>query len=368
MNFDLTEEQTLLQTLMEKYVGDRYDPVKRLRYVQEQNGFSAEGWKILADNGVLGLMVEEDAGGFGGGSVELVVVMEALGKGVVTEPLLSAVVLAGGLLERAGTAAQKETWLPRLMAGEAFAALAHIEPAARYNLEHVETRAVRHHDTVRLSGHKRLVLSGPFADILLVSARDEDGRTGLYLVARESDGLVMRPYRLMDGAAACDIDLASVAAAPMEGGIEDIKAALAPARLAIAAELVGLTDLMFNATLDYVKTRRQFGAPLGSFQTVQHRMAENYRRLELSRSQLYRVLTFAEDAPERVAALAGAKAFISENAIKVGEEAIQLHGGIGMTEELMVGQAFKRAFLLANLFGDSQDEVAAYIRHNGVCR
>ncbi|MDI1297225.1 MAG: acyl-CoA dehydrogenase, partial [bacterium] len=191
-------------------------------------------------------------------------------------------------------------------------------------------------------------------------AVDEAGKPGLFLIKADAPGLSGRVYRMTDGSTASDLTLTRVPAEPMAGGMEALAMTLSDARLAICAELVGLMGMMFDATLDYIKTRKQFGQPIGSFQAIQHRMADSYTRVELSRSQLYRAAATGNDDPGRDAAITGAKAYIAASAMTLGEEAIQLHGGIGTTEELMVGQAFKRVMLLASLLGDSDWELRRY--------
>ena len=360
MNFDLGEEQSLLCDLIDRFVSDRYDPAKRLSYVREPKGFCARGWAILADTGVLAFPFGESLGGFGGGSVELITVMEAMGRGVAVEPMLPVILLAGGVIDRAGTLGQKAAWLPRLTGGTAFASLAYCEHDARFNQREVTTSATPDGDGVLLDGAKHMALGGAFADLFVVSAIDAAGEVGLYLVPAEAEGLRRRDYRLIDGSLASDLVLAGARAERMAGGQAAIDEALEDARLSVAAELVGLMTMMFDATLDHVKTRRQFGQPLGHFQAIQHRMADNYARLELSRSQLYRAAAQDDDDPARIAGIAGAKSYISAAAVALGEDAVQLHGGIGTTEELMVGQAFKRTLLLASLFGDTDWELRRY--------
>ncbi|ARS29457.1 acyl-CoA dehydrogenase family protein [Sphingomonas sp. KC8] len=360
MNFDLSEEQRLLRDLIEKYVGDRYDAVKRLRYIAEPHGFSAEGWQLMAETGLLAFHFPEQLGGLGGGADTLITVMEALGRGVTTEPVLPVIVLAGGALQRGGSDAQRAIWLPRLIAGTGFVALAHTEHESRFNETAVAARASGDGAMVKIDGTKQMVLGGPFADAFIVSAQSDVGTVGLYLVSADASGIERRDYRMADGSAASDLVLRQVAAEPMPGDLGVLEAVLADARLAINAELIGLMAMMFDATLDYVKTRNQFGQPIGQFQVIQHRMADNYGRLELSRSHLYSAAATGDS--DRGIALAGAKAFISARAIELGEDAIQFHGGIGTTEELMVGQAFKRALVLASLFGDSDWELRRYAR------
>ena len=365
MNFELSEEQRLLRDLIERYAADRYDAVTRLRYVAEPHGFSIDGWRVLAGTGLLAFPFSEAFGGLGSQSATLITVMEAIGRSVIAEPVLPTLVMAGGVLDRGGSEAQKRIWLPRLIDGNGFLALAHGEHEARFDETAVAARAMPDGAAARIDGDKQMALGGPFADAFIVSARSESGAIGLYLVAGDAEGLDRRDYRMVDGSAASDLVLRQVRAEPMAGGFDAVAATLAEARLAISAELTGLMAMMFDATLDYVKTRNQFGQPIGAFQAIQHRMADNYARLELSRSHLYRAAATTGTAGERHGALAGAKAFISARAIELGEDAIQLHGGIGITEELLVGQAFKRVLLLASLLGDSDWELRRYVGLSG---
>ena len=361
MNFDLSEEQCLLRNLVEKFAADHYDAVKRLAYVRELNGFSRANWTTLAEMGVLAFPFDEADGGFGGGPIELITIMEAIGKAVATEPLLSAIIMGAGTIARGGTAEQRNRWLPLVVSAQAIVALAHSEREARFGQHPVMTRAAHAGDSIQLNGAKQMVLLGSAADAFVVSAIETDGATGLYLVEADAAGLERRGYRLTDGSAACDLVLRSVAAEPLAGGGAALDAVLDDARLAICAEMLGLMTMMFDATLDYIKTRSQFGQPIGAFQAIQHRMADDYSRLELSRSQLYRAAARDPGDPGRPAAIAAAKAYISGCATMLGEDAIQFHGGIGTTEELMVGQAFKRVMLLTSLLGDGDWETRRYL-------
>lgn len=364
MNFDLNEEQVLLRDLITRFASDRYDSVRRLNYLREPNGFCRKNWSVLADAGALAFAFPEQYGGFGGGSVALITVMEALGRWVALEPLLPVIVLAGGVLRLAGSERQQQGLFPALGAGEQFLALAHFEKQARFNDQNIVTKALAAADGggggVRLSGKKHMVLGGPYADRLIVSARDAAGDLRLYVVAADAAGVAKEDYRLADGSAASDVTLTNVEADIMPGGAAELELALTETRLASAAELVGLMSMIFDATLDYIKTRNQFGQSLGQFQAIQHRMADHYSRLELSRSQLIRAAAQPDGSPERNAAVTGAKAFISTHAVQLAEDAIQLHGGIGTTEELMVGQAFKRVLVVSELFGDVDWELRRY--------
>lgn len=361
MNFDLNEEQSLLRDLIDRFATDRYDAPKRLSYVRQPRGYCPQGWAMLADMGVLAFPFEEDLGGFGGGNIELITIMDAVGRAVAVEPLLPVIVMAGGIIDKAGTPAQREEWLPRLTSGETIATVAHSEHAARFDQRKITTHAAPAGDTWVLTGTKHMVPLAAFADVFVVSASLPDGATGLFLVASDASGLRATGYRMADGSVAGTLSLSDAPAEVMDGGQDELDAILGNARLAICAELLGVMTMMFDATLDYIKTRSQFGQTIGSFQAIQHRMADNYSLLELSRSHLYRAAALPANDPSRDAAIAGAKAYISTSATALGEDAIQFHGGIGTTEELLVGQAFKRALLLASLLGDSDWEIRRYL-------
>ena len=363
MNFDLSDEQSLLRDMIERFGRDRYDPAKRLLYVREPDGFDREGWAMLADAGLLAFPFAEALGGLGGGSVELVTVMEAIGRCAAVEPILPVVLMAGGVLAAAGSPAQVAELLPQLTSGERFLALAHFERANRFNSRDVQTRATRQVQGVAVTGAKICVQGGPFADDLIVTAMDQEGRLGLYRIDAAAAGIARRDYRLVDGSLASDLTFDATAAEPLAGGRSELDEVLVDVRLAICAELIGLMGQIFDATLEYVKTRRQFGQEIGRFQAIQHRMADNYAAVELSRSQLYRAAAQPRSGAGRAAAIGGAKAYISANAMVLGEDCIQLHGGVGTTDELMVGQAFRRVLLLSSLFGDADWETREYLRH-----
>lgn len=355
MNFDLSEEQAMLRDLVDRFGADRYDPARRLAYLREPRGFADANWATLAQTGLLAFALPEEAGGFGGSAVDIITVMEALGRCVAVEPVLPAIILGAGLVAAAGTDSQKAALLPTIAAGEVIVAAALFERQARFDLEGIKTRV---HDG-RISGTKQMVLGGSYADHLLVAARTGEGALTLHLVEANAPGITVTPYRLVDGSIAADVQFIDTPAEPMAGGEAALAQLLDQARLAICGELLGLMEMMFAATLDYIKTRQQFGQPIGSFQAIQHRMADCYARVELSRSHLYRAA--AADGATCAAAVMGAKAYIAQCAMQMGEEAVQLHGGIGTTEELMVGQAFKRVMALTTLLGDTDHDIVAYI-------
>lgn len=367
MNFDLTEDQSLLKAAVERFVTDRYggDIERRRGYRAEPSGFSAENWRMLADLGLLGLTLPEDVGGLGGGRVELITAFEALGRGLVVEPVLDALV-AGALLGRAGTAAQRADWLPRLIAGEGRLALAHPEAAARFNLAHVATTARAAGDGFVLTGEKTAVLGGADADGLIVSARlkgglrDRDG-IGFFLVPGDAAGVHRRGYRIADGGVAAEVVLRDVAVpggARLAGGLDALENVAALARLAACAEMLGLAGLLLDATVGYAKTRQQFGQPLGKFQVLAHRLTDAYVAVEQARGQVLRAALSSEDGLARAAA--AAKAFVTEAAMSVAHTAVQVHGGMGVTDELAVGHALKRIRVLALTFGDAEAALADY--------
>lgn len=368
MNFDLSEDQALLKAAIERFVVNAYagDLQRRKLFRLQPAGFSAANWARLAETGVLALTFPETIGGLGAGRVETIIAMEALGRGLVVEPVLDAVLIAGGLLHAAGTAAQHSEHLSPLIAGERRLALAHAEPAARYNLAHVATTARPSGDDFVLSGAKTCVIGGADADTLIVGARvsgDVRQRDGIafFLVPADARGVDRRAYRLADGAVAAEIalrDVAVPASARLAGGLAALEAVAATARLAASAEMLGLMALLLDDTLAYVKTRQQFGQPLGKFQVIQHRLTDAYVASEAARSQVLRAALAPE--PEFARAAAGCKAFVTEAALSVAHEAVQCHGGMGVTDELAIGHALKRLRVLALTFGDAGAALAGY--------
>lgn len=370
MNFDLTEDQALLKAAVERFVTDSYGGDLEARRAARITpaGFSAAHWARLAETGVLAMTVSADNGGLGAGRVELMLAMEAIGRGLVAEPVLDVAVIAAGLLDTAANAAQQRTVLAPLMAGEKLTVLAHAEREARYNLAHVGTMAKPRGEGFVLDGAKTAVLAGGPADTLIVSARhDGDVRDAagisFWLVAADAPGVDRRPYRLADGSVAAEVSLRGVgvtAADRLEGGLEKLQPVVATARLAAAAEMLGLMSLLFDTTLAYIKTRTQFGQPLGAFQVIQHRMTDAYVLVDQARSQVMR----AALAPETgfAAAAAGAKAFVGDAALAVAHTAVQLHGGMGITDELVIGHALKRIRVLALTFGDGAAALDDYRR------
>jgi alkylation response protein AidB-like acyl-CoA dehydrogenase len=361
LNFDLDEQQIMIRDLAARFVEGRYELPARVRNRREPEGFSRENWGILAETGLLALPFPAEDGGFGGGAIELISAMEEFGRSLGTEPYLSDLLLGGGLLARAGTEAQRAQWLPRIIAGEARIALAHFEHEARFNQTLVRTHA----EDGRLSGTKTFILAGAGVDAFIVSAREtgapgDEAGLSLWLVRADDPALDRRSYRLTDGSVACELRLTGAQGERLAGGVDALLLAFDEARLAASAEMIGVMAMLFDATLEHIRTRKQFGQPIGSFQAIQHRMADLYLLLEQSRSHLLRATLLHAGGKARSAAIAGAKSFIASSAVKLGEECIQFHGGMGVTDELAIGHGHKRILLLASLLGDAESELVRY--------
>lgn len=363
MDFSLSDDQRLLQESLARFLKDRYGFETRQAASASPEGFDREIWRAMAELGLLAAPLCEEQGGLGGGGVDLMVVMEEIGKALAVEPYLATAILAGGLLESLGSAEQKAAHLPPLIAGERLFALAHGEPGARYELAHVTTQATHDSDGWKLKGRKAVVLNGDTADNLIVSARssgeaEEEAGIGLFLVSSDAAGLGLRGYPTVDGYRAAEIDLDDVAAEPLgatDDGYPALELAVARAIVALSAEAVGAMEVACDTTLDYLKTRKQFGVPIGSFQVLQHRMVEMRMALEDARSlTILAAARLGAPRRERERAVSAAKAGVGRAARKVAEEAIQLHGGIAMTWEYPLSHYAKRLIMLDHLFGDAE--------------
>ena len=365
MNLEFSEEQTLLTNLVERFTADNYDLVKRAEYVQSAQGFSAKNWEIMADTGILTVPFSESYGGLGGTAEDLICVMQPLGKAVAVEPMLVSPILTGSLLERVGTDLQKQKWIPEIIAGKVHVALAHSEAAARYDLEFVETKFTQTNDTTKLTGGKTFVLGAAGADAYIVSAVPDTSAGNLedisfFLVGKNAEGLSVKNYRLIDGSIACELAFNNTPADPMNGHFHDLLSVISLTKIAACAEMVGLMELLLEDTIKHVKTREQFGRPLSKMQVIQHRLADSFVSLELCKSHLLRMAASEETDADYAKMTSGSKAFISQAAVALAEDAIQLHGGMGTTNELIIGHAMKRIILLSSLFGDADAEVSRF--------
>jgi len=353
MDFTLTAEQQMLGDSVARFVQNEYDFETRTKIVASGEGGLPANWRIFAENGWLAASCPEEFGGFGGGAIEAAIIAEQFGRALIIEPWLGCAVLATQTLLASEDAAVKADWLPALAEGGGRLAIAWSEAGSRGMPHIVETRAAAEGDTVRLTGGKTLVLGGAGADAFLVSAR-EAGGIGLFLVDADAAGLTVTPAPLHDGSIAATLSLDGVPARRLAGdGLAALETGLAHAICALCAELVGGMERAIEISADYLRTRKQFGVTIGSFQSLQHRIADMAAEKELARSMLFAALASIEndDAARRASALSGAKLLVADAARSVCAQAIQLHGGIGMTEECAVGHYFKRAVVAEALFG-----------------
>jgi alkylation response protein AidB-like acyl-CoA dehydrogenase len=366
MDFDLTQEQRMLGDTVQRFVVQEYAFEARGRILRSEEGWSREVWAKLAEMGLLGLQVPEEHGGIGAGAVEILLVMTAFGRGLLLEPYLPSAVLATALLRDLGSAEQRKAILPALAAGDRIAVPAHGEEGSRYELERVATSARRDGDGWVLRGRKAVVAHGPAADLLLVSARTsgavaDAAGISLFLVERGAPGLSLRPYRTLDGQRAADVTLDGVRVprasllGPEGGALDPLSAAFDLGVAALCAEAVGALQAIFDATVEYAKTRKQFGVPIGKFQALQHRMAEMLMHVEQARSMstLAAIRSTDPDARARRRAVSAAKVVIGDACRRVGQEAVQLHGGMGMTDELAVSHWFRRLAAIELSLGDT---------------
>jgi pimeloyl-CoA dehydrogenase small subunit len=381
MDFDLSDEQRQLKESVERLLGDAYgDLNERKGYTQEPKGYSAALWQQYADLGLLAAPFAEEHGGLGQGPTETMIIAEAFGRALAVEPYLATVVLAGSALRHAGNAGLLNELVPAIAGGQLTLALAHQERQARYDLADTATTARGDgKGGYTLEGEKGVVLAGDSADKLIVTARAsgrraDRGGIGLFLVDAGANGVTRRGYPTQDGMRAADVTLAAVKVAPEavlagpERGLEVLERAIGETIAALAAEAVGAMAGLTELTVEYLKTRKQFGVPIGSFQVLQHKAVDMLTALEQARSMAcFATMMAAEpDARERHRAIAAAKVQIGRSARLVGETAIQLHGGIGMTMEYKAGHYFKRLSMIDLAFGDADHHLRELARLGGL--
>ena len=382
MNFDYSPEQVMLQDSLKRYLDKNYNFAKRQEYSQSPLAMNEPAWQFYAELGLLGLPFEEAYGGMGGSPSDVLWIMSSLGKHLALEPYLSTVILGGSLINAAASEAQKMEWIPRISEGSLKLALAHAEPSSRYQSAHVSTSAAFKGDAKEgsyvLNGSKNVVLHGHTAHAYLVSARshgalDERAGISLFWVPADHPGLIAQIYPSQDGSRACDLELKDCQV-PAEYRIGEegnalpaIEVALEHGNAALCAEATGIMSEMNALTLAYLKTRQQFGVNIGQFQALQHRMVEMLIQEEQSRSMsILAAQSLSEVDPlKRARDVSAAKAFVCKAAQKVGQEAIQLHGGIGVTYEVSIAHYFKRLTMITLILGDFNhhlDKVSEHIK------
>jgi alkylation response protein AidB-like acyl-CoA dehydrogenase len=362
MDFSFSEEQALLRNSVARYLADEYGFEAWRAFTRTGDGRDPRHWKQFAELGLLAAPLPEAYGGLGGGPVDAMVIMEEFGKALVIEPYVPTVIVAGGLIARGGSEAQKQEWLGKIAAGETVIAFAFAEPTGRYNLADIRTAAKKQGASYVLNGHKAVVIGAPWADTLLVTARASGGPReeiglGVFLADKRAKGVSCRDYPTVDGSRASEIAFENVEVpaerliGPADGGFALVEQASDDAIAAHCAEAVGCMRVLLDATVQYSKTRKQFGQPIGKFQVLQHRMADMFVNLEQSVSATL-MATLKLGGPERRKAVSAAKVQIGKAGRFVGQQAIQIHGGMGMTDALNVGHYFKRLTMIDTLYGN----------------
>jgi alkylation response protein AidB-like acyl-CoA dehydrogenase len=373
LDFEFSDEQRQLHDAVERYLGEQYGFERYKSIKASAAGWDPSVWRGLADLGVLGITVPAEQGGLGFGPLETLAMMGDCGRSLLLEPLLSSVVIATAVLRAFSGEAPAGELLSRMAAGEQIAVLAHYESGARFDSQWVSTRARRSGAGYRLEGHKAVVMHAGAADFLLVSARtsgeagDAEG-VSLFMVPRTAPGLLLDAYPTIDGRRAADVYLQGVEVSagsrlgPEGASLAPIEAALDIGLAALCAEAVGVMQALIDATVEYVRTRQQFGQPIGRFQALQHRIADMVVHLEQARSMSYlaALRCTAEDIGERRRALSASKTVIGQAGRFIGQQAVQLHGGMGMTDELIVSHWFKRLTAAQLMFGDSDAHLQRY--------
>lgn len=377
MDFNFTEEQTLLRDSLVKLLGAEYDFDKRRAWA-EGAGWSRSNWNRFAELGLLAAPLPEAHGGLGGGPVDVMVAMEEFGAALVLEPFVPTVVLGAGLLARAGTDSQQAEHLPPIASGERLFAAGFYEPKGRYNLAHVAATAKQDGAGYVLNGHKAVVYGAPMADWLIVSARTAGAPTeprgvSLFLVPKSAGGVSTRDYPTNDGMRASEVHLENVRLGsehqlgPPEEALPLITEAVDHAIAAVCAEAVGAMRALHGATVEYARGRKQFGQPIASFQVLQHRMVDMYMAYEQSVSMAY-MATLKLASPERSKACAAAKVQIGRAGRFLGQSAVQIHGGMGVTTEMKAAHLFKRLTMIDAQFGDVDHHLRRFMQPQGAAR
>jgi alkylation response protein AidB-like acyl-CoA dehydrogenase len=365
MNFELSEEQKMIQQSVERFVQENYDLTNRVKISSEDPGYSQDYWTAMAELGWLGLAFSEEDGGFGGNQIDTLVLMEQFGKGLVLEPFLANIVLGGGAIKRGGTPAIKESVLPNLIEGNLQVTLAYAEEQSRFDIEDVATAAREDGNNFIINGKKSMVLNAESADKIVVVTRtsgsqvDEDG-ISLFLVDATSKGVERENFPTVDGLRASEITFTDVEVSSdnligeKDKGFSILQAVVNDAILALSAEAVGAMEVLYKDTVEYTQQREQFDHPLSDFQVLQHRMVDMFMEYEQCKSLLLRAtMETVQDPILAQRTVHALKHLIGKSGIFVGESAVQLHGGMGVTEELRIGHFFKRLLVIDSQFGNS---------------
>ncbi len=365
MNFSLNEVQTMLADSIDKFITNDYDFETRQGHAASEIGYSKETWRMFAEFGWTAVPFSEQDGGFDGGPVDMLVIMERFGRGLVVEPYLANIILAGGVLRRAASDAQKQEWLRPIIAGELQSTLAFAEPQGRYEIADIATVAKVDGNGWIINGAKSYVINGGNSELLIVPARTSGEQTNesgisLFAIAADSDGVTIRDYETIDGQRAAEILFDNVTVSgdrligDLDRGYNALQQAVEDATIAVCAEAVGIMRVLTDKTIEYSKNRSQFGVPIGSFQALQHRMVEMYTACEQSQSLLlWAVMTLANGGDEASRAVNSIKYQVGTAGKRVGEEAVQIHGGMGVTWELDVAHYFKRLTAIGQIFGNA---------------
>jgi len=371
MDLSFTEEQSMLRDTVASFLSDKYDFDKRRAIVGSEAGWRPDYWKAFAEDlGILGAPFSEEMGGLGGGATENMIVMEEFGKALVVEPYLGTVVIGGGFMKHSGYAGAADM-IGKIIEGKATIAFAYAEPQGRYTWADLKTTAKKDGAGYVLSGHKAVVVGAPWASHLIVTARTGGGQrdaggVSVFLVEKGAKGVVTRDYPTVDGLRASEVyfENVSVGADALIGGegagLPLVEKVIDEATAAVCAEAVGVLRKLHEGTLDYTRQRKQFGQPIAQFQVLQHRMVDMFIQVEQSVSMTYMANIKLEDDAERAKAISSAKVQIGRACRFVGQSAIQLHGGMGMTDEMAIGHYFKRATMIESLFGSVDHHLARY--------
>ena len=372
MDFNTTDEQTMLREMVSRYFADTYSFDNRMKTVHAGKGWNPDVWKAFAEElGILGAPFAEAHGGLGGGAVENMIVMEEIGRALVIEPYLPTVVIAGGALKAAG-GALADAVIPEIIAGKAIIAFAYAEPQGRYDLADLRATAKADGAGFTLSGHKSVVYSAPYATHLLVTARTggsqrEKAGISLFLIPASLSGITRRDYPTVDGSAASEVYFENVhiGADMLVGAAGEalplVEQIVDEATAAVCAEACGLTRVLHATTLDYARQRKQFGKPISDFQVLQHRMVDMFMEVEQAVS-ITLMATLKLDTPDRATAVSAAKSKVGKACKFVGQSAVQIHGGIGISNELAVGHYFKRSTMIESQFGSVDHHLRRYER------